>query len=182
MFPPTIIATPNSANARLKPAKTASITPPEASLRIAIDAWISVEPNVIARSLISESMDSTALVMKLTSMGVIRNACPILINKGVKRRPNEPTGPDLENSKKSMRPSITVGNPIKALNDPWIKRLPRKFFKPKIAAIGKLQSVAIATAKPDTYNDRKTIRYTVGSREKRSWNPWIIPSNIGLDN
>jgi hypothetical protein len=79
------------------------------------------------------------------------------IIRGVKSSPNVPKGPDLENSKKRIRPSTTVGNPVKALNVPRIRRLARKSFNPKIAAMGRLQSVAMITASPDTYSDRKTI-------------------------
>ena len=79
------------------------------------------------------------------------------IAKGVKRSPKMPKGPDLFRSRNNMSPSTTVGIPRKALKDERIKCLPRKFFMPKIAAIGMLQSAAIAVANPETYNDRKTI-------------------------
>jgi len=84
-------------------------------------------------------------------------ACPIEIAKGVKRSPKMPKGPDLFKSRNSMRPSTTVGMPRKALNDARMKRLPRKFFMPKITAMGMLHSAAIAVANPETYRDRKTI-------------------------
>ena len=178
MLPPTIIATPNSANALLKPASTASITQPDASLRTAIEASISEEPKVLAKSLTSKLIDSIALVMKLTIIGVIRSACPKLIIKGVKRSPNTPSGPFLEKFKNRIRPSTTVGNPIKALNEPRTSLLPLNFFNPKTAAIGRLHTVAIATANPEIYSDRKVILYISGSKEKISWNALIIPSII----
>jgi hypothetical protein len=124
---------------------------------MAVDAWISVDPKVLAKSLRSTLMDSIALVMKLTSIGVISMACPIEIAKGVKRSPKIPKGPDLFKSRKSMRPSTTVGIPRKALKDERINRFPRKFFMPKITAIGMLHSAAIAVANPETYRDLKTI-------------------------
>ncbi len=74
MFPPTIRATPNSAMARLKLAVIAKTTPPNDSFNTAIEASISVAPNVLANPFISGSTDSMALAMKLTIIGVTRMA------------------------------------------------------------------------------------------------------------
>jgi hypothetical protein len=98
-----------------------------------------------------------AFVMKLTIIGVIRMACPIEMARGVKRRPNIPKGPDLDKRRKRIRPSTTVGIPRKALKEARMKRLPRKFFKPRMVAIGRLHNVAMAVASPDTYMLRNTI-------------------------
>ena len=79
------------------------------------------------------------------------------MTKGVNRRWNMPKGPALEKIRKRKRPKTTVGIPRKALKEPLMKRLPGKFFKPSTNAMGKLHSVAIAIAKPETYNDRNMI-------------------------
>ncbi len=71
-----------------------------------------------------------------------------------------------------------MGNPIKALKVPLSNFLPGNDFNPIIAAMGMLQIADKQTANPDTISDRKTIRYTNGSREKISWKAWIIPSTI----
>jgi hypothetical protein len=118
--------------------------------------------------------------MKLTTMGVMRMACPIEMARGVKRSPNIPNGPDLDKSRKRTRPSTTVGIPRNALNDARMKRLPGKFFKPKITATGRLHMVAITVASPDTYRLRSTMLYSVGSRENSSWKAFRMPSTISL--
>ena len=103
------------------------------------------------------SIASIALVMKLISIGVMRMDCPMLINRGVCSSPKNPNGPEREKSRYNIRPSTTVGIPIKALNEPRINRLPLKVFNPNTVAIGILQSVARTTANPDTYNDSPVI-------------------------
>ncbi len=180
MLPPSIIATPNSAKALLNPAMMASVTPPEASWRMAVDAWTSVDPRVLARSLSSRLIDSIALVMKLTMIGVIRIDCPIAMASGVKSSPNMPRGPDLERRRNSTSPSTTVGIPRKALKVARMKRLPGIFFKPRTTAIGRLQRVAIAVASPDMYRLRKTMLYSTGSNESNSCKALMIPSAIVL--
>ena len=124
----------------------------------------------------SRSIDSIALVVKLTIMGVMRMACPIEMANGVNKSWNIPKGPNRLRSKNRIRPSTTVGIPRKALNDALMKRLPRNFFIPKSTAIGMLHSEAIIVANPDTYSDRKTMSKISGLREKRSWNALIVPS------
>jgi hypothetical protein len=96
MFPPIIKATPSSAIALLKLAIMARTKPLEDSPRTAKEAPVSEAPKVLARSLISGSTDSMALVTKLTVIGVIKMACPIMIPKGVYRICKKPNGPDRE--------------------------------------------------------------------------------------
>ncbi len=90
---PTDRATPSSAKALVKLAMRASMTPVFASARMVRLVSVSEAPNVLARSLISGSMDSTALVVRLMRMGVIRRACPMIIAMGVKSMFVKPNGP-----------------------------------------------------------------------------------------
>ncbi len=83
MFPPIIIATPSSEKALLKDAIIARTIPHRASRMIAKCVSVFDAPKVLARSLKSISTDSTALLVKLTNIGVIRIACPIEIPTGV---------------------------------------------------------------------------------------------------
>ena len=69
---PTASATPNSAIALLKLVITARNTPPVDSLKTAIEASLFDAPKVLAKLLISGSADSTALIVRLTIIGVIK--------------------------------------------------------------------------------------------------------------
>ena len=69
--------------ALLKPAVTARSTPSRDSLRTAMTASDSEDPNVRARLLTSGSTASKELAMKLTRIGVTRTACPSITAVGV---------------------------------------------------------------------------------------------------
>ena len=83
MLPPSIIATPNSAKALLKAAKIAKTTPQNASRRTTASVWRPEAPRVLASVLTSGSTDSSALVVKLTIIGVTSTHWPIMMAYGV---------------------------------------------------------------------------------------------------
>jgi len=95
---------------------------------------------------------------------------------GVYNIPKKPAGPALEKMSQRIRPSATVGIPIRVVKKPLTMDLPRKFFMVKSIAMGVPQSMASIVAKPEKRRERKTTLYSVGSPENISCKAFAIPS------
>ena len=180
MPPPTSMATPNSAIARLKLAIAARKTPFKASFKTAMEAWDSDAPKVLAKFIISLSTASMAVVAKLTTIGVTSMASPMIIAVGVYNRLKNPSGPPLEKTRYKIKPKATVGTPMKVLKTLFISSLPRKSFSPRSIAMGTPHSMAINVAAPETYNERKVASQTLGFPEKMSSNAFRMQSSISV--
>jgi len=122
IFPPIMRARPSSAIALLKPETIESITPFIPSFRTVIADLNLLAPSVIANSLMSFSTDSMELAVKVIIIGVISRDCARLMPRGVYIRLRGPSGPFGVSKRYIIRPSTTVGIPIKEL-----KRFLRKF-------------------------------------------------------
>jgi len=106
---------------------------------------------------------------RLTTIGVIKIASPIIIAVGVYNSCRKPNGPvSLEKARNNRKPNATVGMPIKELNTVLIKNFPGKFFIAIKVARGIPQRAAINAAEPETKSERNVISIILGLRENRS--------------
>ena len=148
---PTDRATPSSANARVKLVMRASMTLVFASARMVRVVSVSVAPRVFARSLICGSMVSRALVVRLVRMGVISSACPMIMARGVNSMSSEPRGPDEDSRRYRIKPSATVGMPMRALNMLFTSCFAGKFLRAMVVPRGRLHRVASRVAVADMW-------------------------------
>ena len=109
MFPPIIIATPTSDKARPNPKSMAAMTAAFASFKIVNMTWRSVAPRDIAVSFICTLTPPRAEMVRPIIIGVISMVWPMIIPSGLKRRPKLPSGPDLDKSRNTNKPTVTVG-------------------------------------------------------------------------
>ena len=109
MFPPIIIATPTSDKARPNPKRMAAITAAFASFMIVNMTWRSVAPRDTAVSLICTLTPPRAEIVRPIMMGVMSIVWPRIIPPGLKRRPKLPSGPALDRSRNTSKPTVTVG-------------------------------------------------------------------------
>ena len=109
MFPPIIIATPTSDKARPNPKRMAAMTATFASFIIVNMTCRSVAPREAAVSLICTLTPPRAEMVRPIMMGVMSIVWPMIIPPGLKRRPKLPSGPDLDRSRNTNKPTVTVG-------------------------------------------------------------------------
>ncbi len=109
MFPPIIIATPTSDKARPNPKRMAAMTAAFASFMIVNMTWKSVAPRDTAVSFICTFTPPRAEMVRPIMIGVMSIVWPMIIPPGLKRRPKLPSGPDLERSRNTNKPTVTVG-------------------------------------------------------------------------
>jgi hypothetical protein len=95
--------------------------------------------------------------LKDVTIGNERIVCAIIMAAGVYSMAKKPSGPLLDNSRYTKRPTTTGGSPMKVLSMLMINPLSGNFLNPRSALKGRPIRVAARRAVPDTLRERRII-------------------------